>query len=268
MSLVNVMISGFKPSTLSVVLSLVLLAGCMPNKPAPEQWLADKELVVQSLQDAHVNNAKLLENIEALDQRVLSLETLSAQQDAKLIALEESVQAKKVAPKQQEKVSKGTSKELNTRLDVLSAKLNPSVVKPIVVPAPALEEKNAYTAAYLALKSGRYDEASAGFSAVVMKHVKGEYTDQAYYWLGESLVAQHKNKEAIDAFLTVANKYPNSPKHAAALLKLAAVYQSLGQLGDARATLARVIKEHPDSRTSERARLQLNSMPSASGDKK
>jgi len=115
----------------------------------------------------------------------------------------------------------------------------------------------------LALKRGRYDEASAGFSDVIAAHPDGEYTDQAYYWLGESLVAQRQLKRAVKAFSLVVSKYPRGAKHAAALLKLATTYQSLNQLGDARAALARVIQEHPDSRAAERARVLLQSMSSS-----
>ena len=259
-----------KPSTLSVALSLVLITGCMPNKPEPEQWLKDKELVVQSLQDAHVNNAKLQTNLEALDSRILSLENLNAQQTAKVNALEATLAAQQLASQKMAKKKpqpKLKPKALNKRLDALSAKLNPSVVKPVDAAATALAEKNAYTAAYLALKSGRYDESSAGFSKVVKTHPKGEYTDQAYYWLGESLVAQHRDKEAVEAFKVVANNYKDSPKHAAALLKLASAYQSMNQVGNSRAALARVIQEHPDSRSAERARIQLGNLSQGSGAK-
>ena len=256
-----------KPSTLSVALSLVLITGCMPAKE-PEQWLQDKDLVVQSLQDAHMANAKLQENVKALDGRILSLENITAKQSSTIIALEAQL------AKEQEKLSRvskskkkvSETKNLNKRLDVLSAKLNPTVAKPKEVAEPGLAEKNAYTAAYLALKSGRYDESTTGFSEVVKAYPGGEYTDQAYYWLGESLVAQRRNKEALDAFSTVASKYPKSAKHDAALLKLASVYQSLGQHGDAQAALARVIREHPDSRSAERARIQLNAMSQGAGE--
>ncbi len=258
-----------KPPTLSVALSLVLLTGCMAEKQ-PDAWLADKELVIQSLQDAHTNNAKLKANVEALDQRVIFLEAEQARQGSKIRAIEATLAKKEQTKKrtQKNKKVKKQSKELNDKLDKLSAKLNPAVVKPIEANAAALAEKNAYTAAYLALKSGRYDESSYGFSAVIQGHPDGVYTDQAYYWLGESLIAQHRDKEAIDAFKLVANKYKDSPKHAAALLKLAAVYQTLNRPKNARSALERVIKEHPDSRSAERARIQLDNLSKKSGVKK
>lgn len=256
-----------------MALSLVLLTSCATSKPAPEQWLSDKNLVLQSLQDAHVSNAQLKEHIEQMDQKMMSLERLSLEQDTKIAMLEASLaasqeKAKNIAHAQRTKKPKKKKTSLNKRLDAMAVKqAKAKVVKP-VTEAAASNEKNAYTAAYLALKSGRYDEASSGFVAVIQAHPKGKYTDQAYYWLGESLIAQRRNKEALESFIVVANQYDKSPKHAAALLKIATVYQNLQQVGDARAALQRVIREYPDSKTAEIARSQLKALSQNNGAKK
>jgi len=256
-----------KPLTLSVALSLVLLTSCAGKKAEPDAWLQDKDLVVQSLQDAHTGNAKLLEKLEALESRISSLELASNKQSAQIDALtfgleEEKKRAakRKATPINTPVSSAVKTKALNKRLDDLSAKLKvPAVV------TDNSDEKNQYTAAYLALKSSRYDESSLGFSKVVRDFPKGEFTDQAYYWLGESYVAQGRNKDAVEAFTMVANNFPQSPKHEAALLKLASVYESLNMIGDARAVLNRVTKEHPDSRSAERARVQLSNLEPTDG---
>jgi len=147
----------------------------------------------------------------------------------------------------------------------LSAKLNPTVVKPIVINTAKPDEKNAYTAAYLAFKSSRFEESTAGFRMVVEKYPEGEYTDQAYYWLGESLQAQRQNEAAVQAFKHVIDTFKNSTKHAAALLKLAALYVQLDKKGDAKATLERVIKEHRNTADAEYARGQLVALSQTAG---
>jgi tol-pal system protein YbgF len=262
---------GLKPSTMSVALSLVLISGCVTTKPDPEPWSADKNLVIQSLQDAHVDNAKLKEHLDTLEKRILDLERLNAEQQTKIVVLEAAVKKRKQASIQKKRPSKAKkAKALNQRLDALAAS-TPLPAKPVVVKTNTVigkakkenaDEKNAYTAAYLALKSGRYDEASAGFVKVIKAHPKGEYTDQAYYWLGESLVALLRNPEALESFTVVANQYPKSTKHAAALMKMAAVYKSMKYYDQARLTLKQVIKEYPDGRTAERARAELKVLPS------
>ncbi len=256
-----------KPSTVSVALSLLLMTGCATTKSEPDPWAKDKPLIIQSLQDAHVNYAQLTEKVAQLDQRVVDLERENREQATKLVVLEAAVQKKaseaQITTKPKAKASKVTPKpSLNQRLDALSlAASQPVVAKPKPAPAASdqdkAKEKNAYTAAYLALKSGRYDESSARFVQVIKAHPNGEYTDQAYYWLGESLVALLRYPEALEAFSIVANQYPKSAKHAAALLKIASVYKAMKQPEKARKALVRVIKAYPDGRIAERARAEL-----------
>ncbi len=263
-----------KPLTLSVALSLVFLSGCATTKPDAEPWSADKPLIIQSLQDAHVGNAKLQDKLDLLDQRLLGLERANAEQQTKISMLEAGLKKQGQSARKPKYVSssKKPNTSLNKRLDAMSAKLNPAPVNLSVVAGDnkqvgasnkqaEMDEKNAYTAAYLALKSGRYDEASSGFVKVIKAHPKGEYTDQAYYWLGESLVALLRNEEALESFTVVANQYPKSPKHAAALLKIASVYTNMKYYDQAEKTLQRVIKEYPDGRTAERARAELKLLP-------
>ncbi len=258
---------------MSVALSLVLISGCVTTKPEKEPWSQDKSLVIQSLQDAHVENAKLQEKMKVLDHRILDLERLSAEQQTKIVVLESAIQKNKVAVAKKRKPKKAKkAKALNDRLDALSAAASaksmpntPVANANIIVGKKAenADEKNAYTAAYLALKSGRYDEASSGFVKVIKAYPQGEYTDQAYYWLGESLVALLRNKEALESFTVVANQYPKSPKHAASLLKIASVYRLMKENDKAREALERVIKTYPDGRTAERARAELKALPPA-----
>jgi len=262
---------GMKPSTLSMALSLVLVlvTGCATTKPESEPWSEDKGLIVQSLQDAHVSNSALEKKISDLDLRILDLERLSAEQQTKIVMLESATEKNALPTKVTPVANKKKNTSLNKRLDALSVKLAPVAVKPVVAIKPVVteqeqaDEKNAYTASYLALKSGRYDEASTGFVKVIRAHPKGEYTDQAYYWLGESLVALLRNTEALEAFTVVANQYSKSTKHEAALLKIAAVHKNMKQFDKAGAALLRVIKEYPDGRTAERARNELKALPKA-----
>jgi len=238
----------------------------MPKGQVSEPWLQDKDLVVQSLQDAHVETAKLRERLDGLDQRVLSLERASAKYDASISALEAKFSGERGKPGPTVSVKPVTKNNLSDRLNVLSSKLNPSVVSPRST--MGTDEKNGYTAAYLAFKSGRYDESTTGFLAVIKTYSNGNYIDQAYYWLGESFVAQYKNEEAIAAFIAVVKKYPQGVKHAASLLKLAVIYQNLKRNGDARAVLQRVIKEHAGSSYAVNAQSQLDNLRRKSGAKK
>jgi len=238
----------------------------MPNKQVPEQWLQDKDLVVESLQDAHMENVKLRASLNTLEQRVLSLERASAKQDMRLSALKAKLSAGRVHKEPKFSVKPATKINLNERLNALSSKLNPSVSK--FSDTSHMTEKNGYTAAYLALKSARYDEATTGFLTVIKAYPHGSYIDQTYYWLGESLVAQYRNEEAVAAFMMVVQKYRQSAKHAPSLLKLALIHQKLKQYGDARAVLQRVLKEHAGSPSAASAQSQLDNLRQKVGERK
>lgn len=128
-------------------------------------------------------------------------------------------------------------------------------------------EKNTYTAAYLAYKSGRLDEAAKGFNKQLDLYPKGEYVDQAWYWLGETRYAQHGYTLAMNAFKHIADHYPESGKHAAALLKLGKILQSLERDREAKKYYARLINEHADSEAAEQARAALAAYKKDAGNK-
>lgn len=86
--------------------------------------------------------------------------------------------------------------------------------------------------------------------------------------MGESLLAQRETKQAMKAFAMVAEKYPQSPKHAAALLKQGTTYSLLKQYKNAKKVLQRVIDEYPESSSAEQARALLTAMDAAAGAKK
>ncbi len=118
-------------------------------------------------------------------------------------------------------------------------------------------EKNTYTAAYLAWKSSRYDEAANAFNKQLDLYPDGEYSDQAWYWLGETRFAQHDNYRALNAFKYVADHYPNSVKHAAALLKLGQISESQNHWQQSALYYERLIRDHADSDLAEQARKAL-----------
>ncbi|MFQ5345623.1 MAG: tol-pal system YbgF family protein [Mariprofundus sp.] len=118
-------------------------------------------------------------------------------------------------------------------------------------------EKNAYTAAYLALKSGRYDEAANAFNKQLDMYPDGEYSDQAWYWLGETRLAQHDQFRALNAYKYVADHYPDSVKHADALLKLGQISEAQNHWQQSAMYYERLIRDHADSDLAEQARKAL-----------
>jgi tol-pal system protein YbgF len=252
-----------RPSVFPVAALFVLLAfsGCVPKGGA--SWQNDKAIVVESIQKSQESNASLQEKVATLEARVIELEKSIKEQEAENKALAATVKAaRRSNPRITSTKVSTKGQKLARKLEKIESSIRSATTKGTnaIQPSDKSIEKNSYTAAYLALKSGRYEEASLGFKTLLHEHPKGEYADQAWFWLAESYFAQRKFKESIDAFNKVATGYPDSAKHPAALLKLAAAYKELGRRGDAKAALQRLIQQHPESNAAEQARADIKKL--------
>jgi len=248
-----------------VAVALVMCLGisaCASDKK-PEAWLQDKQIVIASIKQLQNNQQSIKKEMNDLRGQMMSLgqahtirTSMVDAQNASIRKLQTSVAHLEAMAARSKKSSQITKQKLVKKLD----KIAKSIATPVAPPLPNRkeEEKNHYTAAYLALKSGRYEEATTGFRMLLKTFPKGEYADQAWYWLGESYYARHKIKQAVHAFETVVMHYSKSPKYAAALLKLGLAYKGISRTGDARAIFQRLVREHPDSAAAEKARRQLN----------
>lgn len=157
--------------------------------------------------------------------------------------------------------------------------------------APAAStERAAYNAAFALVQGASrlvpserakaYDEALAGFQALVNRYPVGEFTPNAHYWSGEihlySATAQsageclagpgaagaagcdasasERLELARQAFVQVATLFPNNAKLPDALYKLGVVYHRLGDRERALEYLDRVVAEHPGHTAADLAR--------------
>jgi tol-pal system protein YbgF len=265
-------------------------------------WEQDKEPITKSIQILDENQKKEADSTKALlaviDSRLQSLQASSLAQQKQIKALSAQLEERKRAEEQErietqqrieeqkrilekkhaaelKRIKAQKQKQLALRrakrisaaekkasereqIDVLAKQT-------VILPAATVEtEKNAYTAAYLALKSGRFDEASKGFNEQLDLYPDGEYADQAWYWLGETRHAQQAYDMASHAFKYVINNYPKSVKHDAALLKLGQVSQVLNRNNDAIKYYNRLINEYGDSKSAEQAREALARMQNKS----
>jgi len=247
-----------------VCLLMLGLTACMGKEKVV--WQDDKELVLQSLKSVSDTQRQLHEHSELVDKRLFELEKTITQQLATIDAMKASIEAQSrqntSIEKEQAAVVKKALKKvvLAKKLDKIDSNIKQAVIKSKVDYQPA--EKNDYTAAYLALKSGRYDEATASFKTFLGIYPNGEYADQAYYWLGESLLANGKFLAASEKFQTLTKNYPKSSKYQAGLLKLGVAYEQVKRLGDAKAVFQRLIEEAPTSKPAKDAKAHLSALTS------
>ena len=121
-----------------------------------------------------------------------------------------------------------------------------TTTKTAVVSAPVAAE-DAYRAAFKLLKEGRYTPAASRFKDFLKKYPDSAYADNAQYWLGEISYVTRAFKQAIVEFDKVLKNYPNSTKHADAMLKQAYCYYELQNYAKARELLTTVITRFPHS---------------------
>ena len=126
------------------------------------------------------------------------------------------------------------------------------------VPATA-EESKAYEAAVnLVMKDKSYDKAIPAFEAFIKQHPQSSLVPNAHYWLGQLQYNQGDKESAKANFLTVAQKFKDSPKRADALLKLGMITLSEGDKEKAGKFFQLVIKQYPDSPSAQLAQKALN----------
>jgi len=264
-----------------IFLCALALSSCASNEKktnmAPD-WVQEKQQISSSIEklrdDQTQSDLARQQQASAMTDilnRIGELEKLNQAQQNQFVTLsarverlhrKKVVEAAKPEPEKQEIIEKPEPKQRTTQVKALP----PVVAIPAPLPAPvpkvdtaamAEAEKNAYTSAYLALKSGRYDEAANGFNKQLDLYPNGEYADQAWYWLGETRYAQNTTDRALNAFKYVADHYPDSVKHAAALFKLGQISESQNHFQQSALYYKRLIRDHADSSLAEQAREAL-----------
>jgi len=123
--------------------------------------------------------------------------------------------------------------------------------------APVGDEKQQYQQAYEALRNGHNAQAIAEFNALLGKNPKGEYANNAQYWLGEAYRVNQDIDSARKAFNSVIENYPGSSKVPDALLKLGTIEIEQKNPVKAREYLTRVTADFSSSTAARLAAKKL-----------
>jgi len=232
--------------------------------------------VLQSIDDLQQRQEKLENSLKARQQQLVELsaelKTTRQQRHAAHAAQQEEIgkmrkqirrlqvatSRLKATTKQLKKSRRISKKKLDKKIEKIAQAIKPA--EPVDQTASGEEEKDHYTAAYLALKSGRYEEAIEKFRALLKSYPNGQYSDQAYYWLGESYLVMNNTGRAIGNFEWLIKHHPESGKHAVAMLKLGLAYQSQKRMAESKAVWQKLIQAHADSPAAERARKLLQAI--------
>ncbi len=122
--------------------------------------------------------------------------------------------------------------------------INKAIDKTTDKAALEAEEKN-YQAAFQLIRDKQFDEASKALKQQLEQYPKGDFADNAHYWLGEVQMAQGQYAGAKISFQQVLADFPKSSKVPDATYKLGRVYDLLGDKAKAKETLQSVINQYP-----------------------
>ncbi|MCY3822133.1 MAG: tol-pal system protein YbgF [Gammaproteobacteria bacterium] len=114
-------------------------------------------------------------------------------------------------------------------------------------PGAAPTERIAYESAYQKMERREYEAAGQGFQQLIEAYPNGQFTPNAFYWLGELHRKNGDPESARQSFVQVVTLYPDHSKVPDALYKLGVVYAQLDELALAIEYLDRVLSEYPDS---------------------
>lgn len=96
--------------------------------------------------------------------------------------------------------------------------------------APAAgDEDSQFNAAVDVLYRGDYAGGTQALQSFVEQHPKSKKAGEAYYWLGESQLAQKSYREAAEAFLQVVQNFPKDAKAPQSLVKLGVTLIAAGE---------------------------------------
>ena len=112
---------------------------------------------------------------------------------------------------------------------------------------PPQSEREAYTRAFDLMKARQFEESAAAFDRLIAGYPNGQFTANAFYWLGELHLAQSEAEMARQSFAQVLNLYPDHPKVPDTLYKMGVVYHRLGDVSRSIAYFQQVQEEYANS---------------------
>ncbi len=217
-----------------------------------DKWQAKSETSLNNLGSASETSARTLASIEdKLQRNQGSQANAVAGVDARLAKLSEQIATnnRQVSQIGQNIDSlKQALQEIQRRLqEQESRNARPSANDP----------EMAFSQAYVKYREGDYDSAIDLFRAYERTFGQTERSDDALFWIAESLAAQGRLAEALAEYDGLLAKYPNGDRAAGARLKRGLTLLQMERRQEGVEALKSVISLYPNSPESEQARTEL-----------
>ncbi len=219
--------------------ALTSFIGAAPEETKPEPAQAQPaqtgqlQVYERQIEELRTENTTLKQRLVKLEQDNRTLNTMVAESESKV-------------------------QTVRDRADSLEAAL---MARPLEEGAPEMAEAPAepaetapvepmsistYEDALRAFNARRYDEAIAGWTAMLSQGVAPDLEDNCVYWIGEANFQKRRYNEAAESFAKVL-AYKSSEKKAHAQYMLAQCDERMGNKEKAKAGYEKVVKDYPMS---------------------
>jgi tol-pal system protein YbgF len=131
---------------------------------------------------------------------------------------------------------------------------------PAAAPVSTAEAQTDYENALAILRQGRYADAATAFNQFLASYPDSGYTDNAYYWLGETYYVTRDFDRALATFSKLVQGYPQSSKLAGARLKIGYIYYEKQDWAAARQELNTLVTGYPGTTEARLADDRLQRM--------
>ena len=136
----------------------------------------------------------------------------------------------------------------------------PASATPSAAPAAPVSgsESQDYDAAVsLVIKDKNYTKAIPAFDSFITSYPNSALQPGAHYWLGQLQLNQGDREKAKTHFLTVAQKYKDSPKRQEEIYKLGVIAKADGDIEKANKFFQLVIKQYPNTSAAQLAQKAM-----------
>ncbi|MCY3823288.1 MAG: tol-pal system protein YbgF [Nitrospinae bacterium] len=117
-----------------------------------------------------------------------------------------------------------------------------------------------YNKSYRAVRDGKTEAAIRGFRLFLRLFPKSQLAAHSQYWLGEAYYALKQYPEALDEFLNLITRYPNSRKVPDAYYKRGLAYIRRNFPLNATLEFEKLVESFPSHPISKKARVQLQNL--------
>lgn len=222
---------------------------------------------VTHMDDAGTGQASPTGESSELARMFYQLQLLSGEVQALRGAVEEQQHRLDLLHREQQERYLGLDRRISAlQSGVPTAARSPRPVPPDPQPVDTLPrtggtEGDAYRNAYAMIERGELDTAAPALERLIDEFPNGQYTPNAFYWLGQLHRKAGELERARQSLVQVITLYPDHNKAPDALYNLGVVYAELGDPARARMYLGRVQQQHPESTAAGLARTYAANLP-------